>query len=285
MMITRIDSRNYNVFSPALEHMHSLSADYFLGAILDDTAVAVLSCSLVDYCLVITAIYTAPEYRRRGCATAMIDELISYGYEQGFDGILISYHMCDETKDLYDILQKSGFEVTGKSTDILYASIAELSKTRYVMECSGDDISPDQNDDGRIVTLGELSSKSWNEFTDIIRKKRTDKSKGVYPYYLDRSEYDSDLSMFVLGSDEKPEAALLVSVSGDELSIDYLWHSGLHKSGMSNMIDCLVSRFCDMPLNTIVTVHAANAPIAGMIESYGFTALHKTKSIQQAYYY
>ncbi len=89
----------------------------------------------------------------------------------------------------------------------------------------------------------------------------------------------------MVGRNEKPEAALLVSVSGNELSIDYLWRDGSNKPGMDSMIDCLVSRFCDMPGGTVVTVHAANAPIARIIESYGFTALHKRDSIQQVYYY
>ena len=285
MIITGIDSRNYHMFSPALEHMHTLSSDYLLGAVLDDTAVGVLACRLADYCLVITAIYTAPGHRHLGCATSMINELVSYGYEQGLDGILISYHLCDETKDLFNILQKSGFEVLSKKSDILRASIAELSEASYFLECSKKNPAPDLAGDGMIVTLGELSSRTWNQFTDIIRKKRIDGSRGIYPYYLRRSDYDNELSMFVTGRDEKPEAALLVSVSGNELSIDYLWHDGSNRPGLSSMIDCLVGRFCDIPSNTVVTVHAANAPIAKMIESYGFTSLHKMESVQQAYYY
>ena len=71
MQLTRVDKENYDGFAPLTFGKNIEDFDVVIGAIEDETAVAIAMFNIVEEVLMLDYIYVDEDYRRRGIASEM----------------------------------------------------------------------------------------------------------------------------------------------------------------------------------------------------------------------
>lgn len=125
--LTKITSENMDAFR-SLFIGRPMSQDLSVGAIVNDTAVGVATYTTDNVMMTLRYIFVAPEYRRQGVASLLINHIGLNMAEAGVHGL---YAVCSPSEeDVLELLRSTGFEVSvSKRVQTLPISVIAGSAT------------------------------------------------------------------------------------------------------------------------------------------------------------
>ena len=209
----------------------------------------------------VASLFVAPQYRRKGGATMLLDTIRSAIADIGSVYTMsIDYTVTREDHlTLKPFLDKYGFTEETGDTGIYSVTLEQLKNTPFFAQSGG-----------------HSSSKAtpFSEIPPIYIKMldRSISSAGIRPYEapLEKADYDPDLSMGIV-SNNKVEAFVLFDHSFDgKLTLAYAYSEAGGVSGPAALISLLRSAFSvanrKYPPDTQVIINAVNSTSAALLK-------------------
>ena len=213
MQTTLITEKNAKMFIEAIPQEVISASNLFLGAIDEetDTACGVLAAILDDdNNILITFIYVAEQFRRRGAGTEMIGAIKEIAERIKADEISCIHTRTTDDDGVYELLERCGFEMFDAATVTTYeAKLSDLSI-------------PDAKVASKIVPIKSITDYQWNYYSSKINLiEKEDDSGNIIPL-RSREKYDKDHSFVCISDDDRVVGSLLVNVQGSEISLEEL---------------------------------------------------------------
>ncbi len=218
MTFTGIGEKNFEAFSGLLGGS-ALSADkMYIGVIEDEKAVGACEFSSDGSLLLIDSIFVSPEYRRRGIASAMLDEIISVARQAGADGVWTDY--VDDAV-LGGFFNARGF-LAMEDCSFYQVPVHELIEADTAPALF-DMLNEKPGDAGRAHTFDELSPTQIN----VIKNKLFQNGlSDVDELFASLSRLKYSIAVFKNAECKEISALILADVEGDYITIKYLANIG-----------------------------------------------------------
>lgn len=189
MKVVTIDMTNSDLFEKLLPSNYARQFADFFGCIEEDGAVGVMSVEYTKYIATITYIQVAPEHRKKGVGTALLDMAVKYAKKKKVEQLTISYEAEQDYSDILNyMLARKMFRVENVKLPCFDLSMSQLIKsplmTIYAPKYKGND---------NIVSLKDVSVEQLNEM-----QKRYEKSGDYMVSRADLLEIDSKLSKVLI---------------------------------------------------------------------------------------
>lgn len=189
MKVVTIDMTNSDLFEKLLPSNYARQFADFFGCIEEDEAVGVMSVEYTKYIATITYIQVAPEHRKKGVGTALLDMAVKYAKKKKVEQLTISYEAEQDYSDILNyMLARKMFRVENVKLPCFDLSMSQLIKsplmTIYAPKYKGND---------NIVSLKDVSVEQLNEM-----QKRYEKSGDYMVSRADLLEIDSKLSKVLI---------------------------------------------------------------------------------------
>ncbi len=130
MKIVRINRNNVALFKELIFEPDKAVKDpvSYFGITYGEAEVGTAAVSMEDGELRLLSLYIAPEFRMRGFAGAMIDELMQYGAENG--ALFITADILFSQKDIREFLLSKDFIITEDHSVYAFV-VSDLIKSRF----------------------------------------------------------------------------------------------------------------------------------------------------------
>ena len=209
MKITRITEENKTYFYHLMPEEFWNRSDMVFGAICEDTACGVLAVDEIeDTILSISFLFVEEEFRRRGIASALLQELHTQASQVGYDLSICQFMHNEDTADLKNCLLHGVFDEDELSSSIYRFKFKDLSEKLLGRENSAENV----------LALSKASRIKWNELITYLNNKSND--EGIVPDLKGISSYEKDAS-FLLIDKGNVKGCILLEKQGDDYILPY----------------------------------------------------------------
>lgn len=190
MKITLVTEQNKHYFMCLMSEQIWNKSDLILGAIYEDTACGILAVSQEDATtLSITNLFVAEDFRRKGIATSLLNELHKQAEESGFDVTMCQYVQNQNTEDLTQCLSNNLFEQDELKSPIYVIRLNELPEKFFEKKATA-----------KLMPLSRVNRTLWNKFMFLLESRQDE--EGTVPAFKQREAYDQDASFFLINNME-----------------------------------------------------------------------------------
>lgn len=214
MKIVKIDKKNEKlfgelIFEPAKAVKNTVS---YFGITEDGTGAGTAAISMEDGELRLLSLYVAPEFRGRGFAGAMIDELMKTGAENG--ALFITADLLFSQKDIREFLISKGFIIT-EDHGIYAFVLSDILKSRFA----------------NLMLYGREYAGTCKHIRELNRhellKAAALLDHNGYPVQrVNEPGFSKDLSFCAYDRDGNARGVLICFRFGNDVIIDYLLIDG-----------------------------------------------------------
>ncbi len=208
MILTSIDKTNAKAFRPLFGGVYRSTFALCVGAIEDDRAAGVAAYSAMGDSLFLDYIYVAPEFRRRGIGTALLEETIAEFIPLGLAAVHVNYPEASE--DIHKFILARGFRIfrDGKAYRVKAGDLISSATAKKFLSGSIRH---------RVVEVSALTVLEKKSIKQSLRERDLD------PKVIDEVTFDKELSLVTLDKkDRKPAGMVLCDQSGDTIVVSYL---------------------------------------------------------------
>ena len=213
MTLTGINRDNLEYFAPFLKNPELSNDELYIGAIEDGKAVAAASFSFDEKILLLNSIYVVPDMRRRGIASAILDEISASAAQAGADGMWTSV-AGDRVYAAF--LEKNGFALI-EDSELYLIPVSEILDSENTVELFSR-IKIRQMITDRTVIFNELTDRDIKAIGNKLIKEQLPEAAGMLT-----GGYDPDLSCVLYTTAEKTEisSVIIADSEGDRITIKY----------------------------------------------------------------
>ena len=218
MKFSGIGEQNYKAFSALLPGVGLSQDKLYIGAIEDNTAVGAGEFSSDGGLLVLDSIFVVDDYRRRGIARAMLNEITSIAKSAGAGGVWADY---PDDEVLGSFLEACGF-LTMEDCSFYQVSIRDILESEASQEIFAR-INEKAEAGSRSCSFADLSSAQLNNIKSrLVQNDITDVDKMI------STLPDPETSIAVFKDAKRKEIAsvLITDVTGDFVTIKYMANMG-----------------------------------------------------------
>ena len=218
MKFTAIGSQNYKAFSAFLSRGGISEDKLYIGVIEDDKAVGAGEFSCEGDLLVLDSLFVLEDYRRRGMATAMLNEFVELAKRSKATGIWTNY-VQDEGADGF--LQANGF-LLRKDCEFYRVPMAEIVKGDACQAIFGK-LKEKPEDKHRVISFAKLTSSQKNSIQNALFQTGLEDADEMIASLSDPA---NSIAVFKDADKKEIGAVLLTEVTGDSVTIKYLANIG-----------------------------------------------------------
>ncbi len=208
MELTGIGIENIEAFLPLMPTSGATDYRVAIGAIEDDKAVGVALYNDLGDALMLDYIYVAPEYRRRGIGSAMIDDFLKE--IEGTGAVAIHINYPEQSEELHKFFEASGFRLyrDGISWRIPVEALLNSKSLAKLLKA------PSKN---KVLTMAELNRHEQQILRNAMVKEKMD------PSIVGDSTLCDALSLVTLNVEkDAPMACIFSQKSRNEICVLYL---------------------------------------------------------------
>lgn len=227
MEITIVRQENRSFFEPLMPVEQWQFADLVLGAIEEGTACGVLAAQEAETFLEIHYLYVAEEYRRKGIATGLLEELHRIGRGSQMDGELCQYVDNEAMKGLDACLAGNRYERDEAESTVYVADFKDLSGKFFGQTELAGSGAGQGADEGKAAVLGAgvkavplsaVTARMWNQF--LKKLESLPNEDGTVPDLNVKYLYDQAAS-FLLVKRGEPEGCILLEKQEEDYILSY----------------------------------------------------------------
>lgn len=227
MEITIVRQENRSFFEPLMPVEQWQFADLVLGAIEEGTACGVLAAQEAETFLEIHYLYVAEEYRRKGIATGLLEELHRIGRGSQMDGELCQYVDNEAMKGLDACLAGNRYERDEAESTVYVADFKDLSGKFFGQTELAGSGAGQGADEGKAAVLGAgvkavplsaVTARMWNQF--LKKLESLPNEDGTVPDLNVKYLYDQAAS-FLLVKRGEPEGCILLEKQDADYILSY----------------------------------------------------------------
>lgn len=227
MEITIVRQENRSFFEPLMPVEQWQFADLVLGAIEEGTACGVLAAQEAETFLEIHYLYVAEEYRRKGIATGLLEELHHIGRGSQMDGELCQYVDNEAMKGLDACLAGNRYERDEAESTVYVADFKDLSGKFFGQTELAGSGAGQGADEGKAAVLGAgvkavplsaVTARMWNQF--LKKLESLPNEDGTVPDLNVKYLYDQAAS-FLLVKRGEPEGCILLEKQDADYILSY----------------------------------------------------------------
>lgn len=227
MEITIVRQENRSFFEPLMPVEQWQFADLVLGAIEEGTACGVLAAQEAETFLEIHYLYVAEEYRRKGIATGLLEELHRIGRGSQMDGELCQYVDNEAMKGLDACLAGNRYERDEAESTVYVADFKDLSGKFFGQTELAGNGAGQGADEGKAAVLGAgvkavplsaVTARMWNQF--LKKLESLPNEDGTVPDLNVKYLYDQAAS-FLLVKRGEPEGCILLEKQEEDYILSY----------------------------------------------------------------
>ena len=227
MEITIVRQENRSFFEPLMPVEQWQFADLVLGAIEEGTACGVLAAQEAETFLEIHYLYVAEEYRRKGIATGLLEELHHIGRGSQMDGELCQYVDNEAMKGLDACLAGNRSERDEAESTVYVADFKDLSGKFFGQTEVAGSGAGQGADEGKAAVLGAgvkavplsaVTARMWNQF--LKKLESLPNEDGTVPDLNVKYLYDQAAS-FLLVKRGEPEGCILLEKQDADYILSY----------------------------------------------------------------
>ncbi len=206
--LTGIGKENFASFSFLMPGHNYSDYDICIGAIEDGEAAGVALYNAVEDALMLDYIYVAEKFRRRGIASALLNDFLEEIGDAG--AIAVHINFPELAKDLYHFIVAQKFKIfrDGKAYVLPVEQLLNSARLKKLFQ------NPQKN---RVVELSELT-----RFERSVLRRKLD-SQDMEENIIDDSSLSRELSLVTLdATDDVPSACILCRKNRHYITIIYL---------------------------------------------------------------
>ena len=205
MQLTRIGSENIDAFSHLFLGVNAPDQEICIGAIEDDEAAGVACYNTISDALMLDYIYVDPEFRRRGIATALLEDFLKEIKE--LEPIAVHMNFPEKEESLYRFILDRKFMIFRDGTSYRTPVKNVLGSKSFQKLIA----KPAKN---KVVRLNELTRLEIDLIRDAMDKE------GFEANLLDDPTLSDALSLVTLDQKtEKPTACVFCRQTQSEVCI------------------------------------------------------------------
>ncbi len=214
MVLTGINEDNLEYFAPFLKSSVLSGNEIYIGAIEDGRAVSAAAFSCDDKTLLIDSIFVVPDMRRRGIATAILDEIFKTA---ALSGAEIVFASVAADAEFAAFLEKKGFALI-EDSDLYLIPVSRILDSENTVELFTM-VKNRPMITERTVILDELTDRDIKALSNKLIKDDLAEAAGML-----MGTYDPELSCVLYKSADKKDisAILIADREGDRITIKYL---------------------------------------------------------------
>uniref|UniRef100_UPI00405620BC GNAT family N-acetyltransferase n=1 Tax=Agathobacter sp. TaxID=2021311 RepID=UPI00405620BC len=193
MDITVIRKENQSYFMPLMPESIWKETDLALGAIVDGTACGILAVSAEEAnILFLQHLFVDEGFRRRGVATALLNELYRIAKESKTDLCYCQYVEDEVTEGIKPCLTSNSYEQEQWKNPVYVTAFGDLPKKIFERKI--------KISNGNLSPLSEVTNRAWNGL--LKKMEMLPNEEGTVPELKPKAVYDQKVSFLLMNNGE-----------------------------------------------------------------------------------
>lgn len=205
------------MFLPGVSNAMKKICNTYVGVIDEASGLAcgVLGAQTTEFNgLDICFLNVAEKFRGCGAGEELVRFFLEVAKENGFDHISCTHVRNEETRGVYEILERAGFvEILDMRSPVYAMPVSAVAAEKIQVKYE-------------IVTLGKAMTMTWVNLVNKKLELAKNDLTGSETELSERAYYDPRLSILAVDKAGKCQGALLMSSYGNDFKVECLYSSG-----------------------------------------------------------